>query len=160
MLFILLVSLFSLLRIPSYLCFLTHSFPMLPFSTNELIDKCQRSSNDPHKDLRWRYTEYRRGHLKCYVKRSVRPTTLLKKKLWYRCFPMNFAKSLRTPFLQNTSGSSVKSMYKSRRSFVFWNLDTKHFRNKNHFGRHVSANCEHGLNPDYNDHSLVVGPSG
>ena len=30
--------------------------------------------------------------------------TLLKKRLWYRCFPVNFAKFLRTPFLQNTSG--------------------------------------------------------
>ena len=29
---------------------------------------------------------------------------LLKKRLWHRCFPMNFAKFLRTPFLQNTSG--------------------------------------------------------
>ena len=34
-----------------------------------------------------------------------RPATLLKKKLWHRCFPVNFAKFLRrTPFLQNTSG--------------------------------------------------------
>ena len=31
-------------------------------------------------------------------------TTLLKKRLWHRCFPVNFAKFLRTPFLQNTSG--------------------------------------------------------
>ena len=29
---------------------------------------------------------------------------LLKKRLWHRCFPVNFAKFLRTPFLQNTSG--------------------------------------------------------
>ena len=28
----------------------------------------------------------------------------LKKRLWHRCFPENFAKFLRTPFLQNTSG--------------------------------------------------------
>ena len=26
-----------------------------------------------------------------------------KKRLWHRCFPVNFAKFLRTPFLQNTS---------------------------------------------------------
>ena len=26
------------------------------------------------------------------------PATLLKKRLWHRCFPMNFAKFLRTPF--------------------------------------------------------------
>ena len=35
---------------------------------------------------------------------GVRPATLLKKRLWHRCFPVNFAKFLRTPFLQNTSG--------------------------------------------------------
>ena len=27
------------------------------------------------------------------------PVTLLKKRLWYKCFPVNFAKFLRTPFL-------------------------------------------------------------
>ena len=27
------------------------------------------------------------------------PATLLKQRLWHRCFPMNFAKFLRTPFL-------------------------------------------------------------
>ena len=32
------------------------------------------------------------------------PATLLKKRLWHRCFPVNFAKFLRTPFSQNTSG--------------------------------------------------------
>ena len=31
------------------------------------------------------------------------PATLLKKRLWHRCFFVNFAKFLRTPFLQNTS---------------------------------------------------------
>ena len=30
--------------------------------------------------------------------------SLLKKKLWHRCFPVSFAKFLRTPFLQNISG--------------------------------------------------------
>ena len=32
------------------------------------------------------------------------PATLLKKSLWHRCFPVNFAKFLRAPFLCNTSG--------------------------------------------------------
>ena len=31
------------------------------------------------------------------------PATLLKKRLWHRCFPVNFVKFLRRPFLQNTS---------------------------------------------------------
>ena len=35
---------------------------------------------------------------------GLRLTTLLKKRLWYRCFPVNFVKFLRTRFLQNTSG--------------------------------------------------------
>ena len=35
---------------------------------------------------------------------TCRPATLLKKRLWRRCFLPNFAKFLRAPFLQNTSG--------------------------------------------------------
>ena len=35
---------------------------------------------------------------------SPRPATLLKKRLWRKCFPVNFVKFLTTPFLQNTSG--------------------------------------------------------
>ena len=34
---------------------------------------------------------------------ALRPATLLKKSLLHRCFPMNFAKFLRTCFLHNTS---------------------------------------------------------
>ena len=33
----------------------------------------------------------------------LRPATLSKKRLSHRCFPVDFAKLLRTPFLQNTS---------------------------------------------------------
>ena len=35
---------------------------------------------------------------------GLRPATLLKKRLWHKCVPVNFAKFLRTPLLQNTSG--------------------------------------------------------
>ena len=35
---------------------------------------------------------------------GLRPATLLKMSLWHRCFPVNFVKFLRTPFLKNTSG--------------------------------------------------------
>ena len=35
---------------------------------------------------------------------GLRPATILKRRLWHRCFPVNFAKFLRTPFLHNTSG--------------------------------------------------------
>ena len=35
---------------------------------------------------------------------GLRPATLLKKRLGHKCFPVNLAKFLRIPFLQNTSG--------------------------------------------------------
>ena len=34
----------------------------------------------------------------------IRPATLFKMRLWYRCFPVNFSKFLRTPFWQKASG--------------------------------------------------------
>ena len=33
---------------------------------------------------------------------GLRPATLLKKRLWHRCFPVNFAKFLRTTFSYRT----------------------------------------------------------
>ena len=38
---------------------------------------------------------FRSSHQRCSIKN--------KKRLWHRCFPMNFAKFLRAPFLQNIS---------------------------------------------------------
>ena len=35
---------------------------------------------------------------------GLRPATVVKKRLWHRCFPANITKFLRTPFLQNNSG--------------------------------------------------------
>ena len=48
----------------------------------------------------------RSSHRRCSTKKVFleKATTLLKKSLWLRCFPVNFAKFLRTPFLQNTYG--------------------------------------------------------
>ena len=42
---------------------------------------------------------------------GLRPETLLKKRLCHRCFPMNFAEFLRTPFLQNTSGRLLLALH-------------------------------------------------
>ena len=33
---------------------------------------------------------------------GLRPAILLKKRLWHRCFPVNFVKFLRTPFFYRT----------------------------------------------------------
>ena len=38
---------------------------------------------------------------------NLRLATLLKKRLWHRCFPVNSAKFLGTPFLQNTTSETV-----------------------------------------------------
>ena len=35
---------------------------------------------------------------------GLRPATLIKKRFWHRCFPVNFVKLLRTYFLWNISG--------------------------------------------------------
>ena len=56
---------------------------------------------------------------------SVRPTTLLKKRFWHRCFPVNFAKFLRTPFWQDTSGWLLLDWHDILERFLltneFWN---------------------------------------
>ena len=55
---------------------------------------------------------FRGSHQRCFTKKvfleisqnlqenteGLRPATSLKKRLWYRCFPVNFVKFLRTPF--------------------------------------------------------------
>ena len=47
------------------------------------------------------FSTYRSSHRRCSVKKGVRPETLLEKRLWHRCFPLNFAEFLRTCVLQN-----------------------------------------------------------
>ena len=78
--------------------------------------------------MEFRDANLRSSHQRCSVKKGVlrnqtkftgkhlcqsllfskvtgpRSTSSLKKRLWYKCFPVNFAKFLRTTFLQNTSG--------------------------------------------------------
>ena len=60
-----------------------------------------------------------------YLYQSLRPATLLKRRLWHRCFSVNFAKFLRTPFfiehirwllLNLISGPSLYPL--------FWSLTT------------------------------------
>ena len=54
------------------------------------------------------YTKFTGKHLRQSLifnkVEGLRPATLLKKRLSHRCFPVNFAKFLRTPFLNNTPG--------------------------------------------------------
>ena len=58
---------------------------------------------------------------KCSVKKGLRPATLLKKRLWHRCFLVNFAKFIRTYFLTE---------------YLRWLLLLSTYSNS-HFCRHV-----------------------
>ena len=56
-------------------------------------------------------------------KSCARVSFLLKKRLWYRCFPMNFAKFPRTPFLTEHLGSLLLNIYCAVHAFAItsWN---------------------------------------
>ena len=62
----------------------------------------------------------------------LRPVTLLKKRLWHRCFPVNFAKFLRTPFFQNTSEQLLLKMIvcrlKAEKGRSKWRTQTDNMR--------------------------------
>ena len=45
---------------------------------------------------------------------GLRPASLLKKRLWHRCFPVDFAKFLRTPFSQNTLRRLLPELVRKR----------------------------------------------
>ena len=55
--------------------------------------------------------------MRCFVRKGVLKNFAkftgnhLCQSLWHRCFPVNFAKFLRTPFLQNTSGHLLLAFY-------------------------------------------------
>ena len=46
-----------------------------------------------------------------FLGKGLKPAALLKKRHWHRCFPSNFVKFLRIPFLQNTSGQLLLETY-------------------------------------------------
>ena len=87
--------------------------PFLRNTSKELLLKLKSSFRSSHqrcsvKKSVLRNFEKSTGKHLCQslflVKLQARSATLLKKRLWHRCFPVNFAKFLRTPFLRNTSG--------------------------------------------------------
>ena len=57
---------------------------------------------------------YRSSYQRCSMKKAVLRNSLkfLKKRAWHRCFPVNFKKFLRTPFLQNTTGRLLLHLLK------------------------------------------------
>ena len=85
-----------------------------------------------------RSRNFHKNHRKTPVSESLfsyscrlRPATLVKKRLWHSCFPVNFVKFVRTPFLQNTfERLSLKwiSLEKSKKIlFPIWRKQSKTF---------------------------------
>ena len=60
-----------------------------------------------------------------FLVKSLRPATLLKKSLWYRCFPVNFPKFLSAYFLQNTSGRLLLKLQNTYELMNLWISDEK-----------------------------------
>ena len=54
---------------------------------------------------------------------DLRDATLLRRKLWHKCFPVDFAKFLRTPYLQNNSGRLLLILFVA--CFLYFPLSKK-----------------------------------
>ena len=58
-----------------------------------ILDRSSRPEVFSQKDVLKHFSKFTGKHL------CLRPATLLKKRLWHRCFPVNFKKFLSTTFL-------------------------------------------------------------
>ena len=72
------------------------------FDLTKIWNTHQVSTDASFRSNHRRYS-LRKGVLRNFAN-FTRPATLLKKRFWHRCFPVNFAKFLKLLFLQNTSG--------------------------------------------------------
>ena len=74
--------------------------------TNHILDRssCRRCS--VRKDVLKNFAKFLGKHLcqDLFMSELKASNFIKKRRLWYKCFPVNFAKFWRTPFLQNTSG--------------------------------------------------------
>ena len=64
-------------------------------SSSQLVSRSSRPEALCRKGVHKNFSKFTEKHL-C---QSLRPATLLKKRLWHRCLPVNFEKILRRPFL-------------------------------------------------------------
>ena len=76
------------------------------------------------------------------IKLQAKSATLLKKRLWHRCFPANYVKFLKTPFLQNTSGRLLLKIASLDLTSKFLNLKihcVKSVQIRSYSGQHFPA---------------------
>ena len=90
------------------------------------------------KDVLENFAKFKGKHL-CqspfFNKVAGRPATLFKKGHWHRCLPVNFAKFLRTFFLQNTSGGllmflSISLIYFSSFDIILFSKIKRYFKSQ------------------------------
>ena len=77
------------------------------FEVQQIINSVECRSRTPEllrkKGVLKDFAKFTGKHL-CQSLFLNKVVTLLKKRVWHRCFPVSFAKFLRTPFLYNTTG--------------------------------------------------------
>ena len=66
---------------------------------NESLFRSSRPEDSVTKFFLENFTKFTGKHLR---QSGLEPATLLKERLWHRCFPANFVKFLRMPFLKTT----------------------------------------------------------
>ena len=81
-----------------------HAYKNIPVGKSR--DRSSHRRCSVRKGVLRNFTKFTGKHLcqSLFLNGVARPATILKKGLWHRCFPVNFVKLLRTPFLQSTSG--------------------------------------------------------
>ena len=99
-----------LVRVLSISCVLSFAYSFVVHTiavTKMEIDEPAKTSHKGEK-IRSYTISFRSSHQRCSMKKGVLRnftiSQILQKRLWHRCFPVNFVKFLRTAFLQNTSG--------------------------------------------------------
>ena len=92
----------AILKRSENICWLMHGFVCYRFMP---LDECiLRSSHQRcsmKKDVLRNFVKFSGKHpcQSLFFNKVASPATLLKKRLWHSCFPVNFAEFLRTPFL-------------------------------------------------------------
>ena len=91
--------------------------------------RCSQRRCSVNKIILRNFPKFTGKHLcKCLLFNKVaglRP--LSKRTLWHRCFPANFSKFLRTPFLQNTSGRLLLLVFQIINTIYFSSIRTRFF---------------------------------
>ena len=112
---------FRLQMMKSFLPSLPHRYLLLfPLRSSHLEVFCEKVFLKIHQNLQ-ENTGARVSFLIKLLASGLRPAALLKKSLWYRCFPVNFAKFLRAPiFIEHlrwlllSSVPATKPVFRSR----------------------------------------------